>query len=155
MVQRQKVTVDFNSRLGLFMTGGMTSTNSLNKAESTADGSEFTDEGYMINHIGQHCQLTVDQSTIMIFGGSGPSTPSNGHFVYNVERDSWSQGKEMPIKHGSQPGCGLVKNGTRRHAVVVGGDGALRGVSILDLETMTWRTGQCQFMYTLLPKCLV
>lgn len=129
----------YHSRLGLVMTGGSDNRQKfLDITESTLDGSKFTSLNNMPLGNCYHCQLTINDSTIMTFGG-WPNTKS--HLVYNVLAGKWTQMPNMPSDHARFPGCGLVKKEAKRYVVVVGGDPGKVNVSILDLQTMTWKKG--------------
>ncbi len=108
---------------------------SVSTVETSADGKHFLTRFDPIPARG-HCQVTVDDDTIMIFGGSLKSRA----YKLTLSTGRWAQ---MPSMYWSRtrPACGLVNNGT---AVVVAGGYLRSSVEVLDLraDPPKWKSGE-------------
>ncbi len=108
--------------------------------------------------------MTVDADRIMVFGADfhdeyddeeydyyasydyGSAITLRPHaFEYNVSADAWSEiESEMPTAR-QDALCGVVTRGDSKLVVVGGGFGYWSThdtVDILDVDTMTWRSGE-------------
>jgi serine/threonine protein kinase/N-acetylneuraminic acid mutarotase len=80
-------------------------------------------------------QILVAGGWIKTIPGTDPVT-TNTLFIYDIERDKWSQGPPMPIKSGSSVG-GVIE---RNFYVVTGNDGsnAVNRLHVFDMDKRTW-----------------
>ncbi len=132
--------------LGLVMTGGWNKKATLASVESTHTGEVFdTSLPDMPEAKSGHCQVTVDNSTIMVFGGHSATGKSSSAFKLDLTVKKWSRIADVPLAR-HHLGCGLVKrNGTATKVVVYGGiskSGTEDTVDILDLGNFKWTSGK-------------
>ncbi len=145
--------------LGLVITGGYTSKGRTAAVEFTRDGKHFSKSlPAMPVAMHVHCQVTVDANTIMVFGGCPEDTCySDVALKLNIAEKKWKKLPKMPTGRHA-PSCGVVKeNGVPKRVVVAGGHVPGSGparisnkVEILELSTLTWKTGR-QFTSTTIP----
>ncbi len=134
--------------LGLIITGGHDGENLLTTVDSTSDGKHF-DHSLPDLPVAteNHCQVTVDAQTVMVFGGCQQGEgrcPTNSALKLDTKQKKWTSLPNLP-KGRFQLICGLVSElGLPRKVVITGGwnRASLSTVDILDLSTMTWSTGK-------------
>ncbi len=131
---------------GLIITGGQADSDvNLHTVESTTDGYTFDtnyDEMLEDTNYG-HCQVTVDDNTVMVFGGVDTETRAER---LDLTTGSWHRVTNIPREY-KWHGWGVTRDETGPLSVLVAGGhltSTNRGntiVEVWDLATSTWREG--------------
>ncbi len=110
----------------------------LPSVEYSADGRYFkTGIKDMPEAKSTHCQVTVDETTVLVIGGS-----STGVHKLDLRTGTWASIDSMKTGGRTAAPCGLVyKDARPKFVVVAGGGGSLASTEVLDLDTMKWSTG--------------
>ena len=138
--------------MGLVITGGwLGGGRRTATVEATKDGKHFSkDLPSLPEPLSSHCQVTVNANIIMVFGGAtARASPSDTALKLNVAERKWKKLPRLPTgRHGLS--CGLVKEqGVPKKVVVNGGwkGSGLNKVEVLDLNTLTWNTGELKLLH--------
>ncbi len=87
-VPRHHAAASSHPTLGLIITGGWDGTKYLRSTESTADGSAFiSDYEQLPEPSFNPCQVTVDEDTVMLFGGYNGTTMMNTAYTLDLRCD--------------------------------------------------------------------
>ncbi len=142
---RRLHAASMSPKFGLIITGGYSERKRVKTVESTLDGKHFHHSLPDLPRENEnHCQVTVDDRTIMVFGGclNGDCYSKTAWKLDTVEK-KWTRLPNMPTGRHSTA-CGVIsEGGIPRRIVVAGGwqRGLLNTVEVLDLSTLTWSTG--------------
>ncbi len=130
----------FHKTLGLIMSGGQYR-DTKNKdqysdlLESTPDGLNFRKPIKLPYKTGYHCQVLLDDDTLMIMGNG------NRAYVINLTTGEITHLPKMPGR-AIHTGCGLAKKSSgERFVVVAGVDAYEQGTYIFDLRRNQWSKG--------------
>ena len=131
---------------GLVMTGGWTGKAALASVLATQTGDAFDHSLPNLPEVKSgHCQVTVDRSTIMVFGGFNDSSPTSSAFKLDLTQKKWTPLPDVPLAR-HRVGCGLIReSGLAAKVIVFGGltkSGSVDNVDILDLVDLRWSKGK-------------
>ena len=136
--------------LGLVITGGTPSwPKPFAAVETTRDGKHFSKPfPDMPLATRQHCQVTVDANTIMVFGGTTlKDFWARDAQQLDISKKTWKLLPKMTTGR-TDFGCGVVNvAGTPKGVVVAGGHtpAGTDKVEVLDLASLTWKSGITTF----------
>ncbi len=131
--------------LGLVITGGTPSwPRPFAAVETTRDGKHFSKPfPDMPLATRQHCQVTVDANTIMVFGGTTlKDFWARDTQQLDISKKMWKLLPKMPTGR-TDFGCGVVNvAGTPKGVIVAGGHtpAGTDKVEVLDLLSLTWKS---------------
>ena len=141
--RRRQPAYSVHPELGLIISGGYDGKKYLASTEATDNGRDFDADFApmpLANHV--HCQVTVNSSTVMAFGGcNSVSCFSKVAFKLDLGSRKWSRLPDMPTgRHGS--GCGVVTSEgaggavVAKEVVVAAGNGGSGWTNVV--EILTW-----------------
>ncbi len=144
MVERRNTGYSVHPDLGLVITAGDGNRGKTHaSAEATQDGKHFKALPSLPVKMAHHCQVTLDDNSIVVSGGLASRKNINTVLLLDIAERKW---KPLPglktARHGH--GCGVLRVAGQPRKLFIAGGSSTRtenGVEVLDLDTLKWTAG--------------